>query len=67
MEGQKAPAGMGCFVKTLFGIHDGAPEAVTSTGLINHELIGDDGPKGDVMVQLERFPGISVEPIEMSL
>jgi hypothetical protein len=67
VEVQKILTEMGCFIKTRLGIHDGAPDACSNTGLIILELIGSGEEKEDVVKKLNALPSVSVELVTMSL
>ena len=58
---------MGCFVKTRLGIHDGAPDVCSDTGLIILELVGDEDRKQDVARKLQQVPSVSAKLVSLAL
>jgi hypothetical protein len=62
---QKVLTETGCFIKTRLGLHDGAPDSCTNTGLIILELLGDKAAKNKLHDDLKVIPHVSVKLVEL--
>ncbi|HRD21000.1 MAG TPA: hypothetical protein PK584_08070 [Fervidobacterium sp.] len=67
VEVQKLLTEYGCYIKTRLGLHDGAGQYCSETGLIILELVDDEAKHKELCDKLNAVEGVSAKYMKLEL